>query len=140
MHNHEQEAETLRLHGVNPTAVRILIWRTLQSRRDAFSLGDVEQDLPTVDRSTIFRALRLFVETKLLHEVDDGMGICKYCVCHCHDDHHRGHVHFACTRCQRTFCIDYLPIPGVALPEGFVAEESEYVIKGVCPECNDLTI
>jgi len=139
MHNHEQEADELKHHGVNPTAVRILVWRTLQSRHDAFSLGDIEMDLPTVDRSTIFRTLRLFAESKLLHEVDDGTGFSKYCICHCADDHHHGHVHFACSRCQRTFCIDNVLIPSVQLPDGFVADEAEYVIKGLCPECSRKT-
>ncbi|MDO4496421.1 MAG: transcriptional repressor [Bacteroidales bacterium] len=132
----EIEAAELKLHGVNPTAVRMLVWRKLQLRHDAFSLVDIEQDLPTVDRSTIFRTLKLFASCKLLHEVDDGTGMAKYCICHCNDEHHHGHVHFACARCQRTFCIENVKIPGVVLPEGFVAEEAEYVIKGLCPECS----
>lgn len=136
MVNYEHEEHELQSHGVQPTAVRLLIWRKLQQRRDAFSLGDIEMDLPTVNRSTIFRALRLFTDQKLLHEVDDGTGFCKYCICHCHDnDHRHGHVHFACTKCQRTFCIDHVEIPVVTLPEGFEPEEAEYVIKGICPEC-----
>ncbi len=62
--------------GVRVTAVRLLIWRTIRHQfHDAFSLADLEQMLPTVDRSTLFRSLTVFTEAHLLHEIDDGQGL-----------------------------------------------------------------
>jgi len=131
------EESELQEHGVRPTAVRILVWRTIMSFDGAFCLYDIEIAIPTLDRSSIFRALRLFTEHHMLHEIDDGSGSCKYCVCRCEDhDHHLQHVHFTCSRCGKTFCITEQTIPQVSLPNGFHAEEAEYVIKGFCPDCN----
>lgn len=138
----EETEQYLQAHGIRPTAVRILVWRKVSRKHQAFTLSDIEEMLPEMDRSSIFRALRLFTEQKLLHEIDDGSGSCKYCLCRCHehddekDTHiHRGHVHFSCQRCGKTFCLEDQPIPQVNLPHGFVMEESEYIIKGVCPDC-----
>lgn len=125
-------------HGIRPTAVRILVLRSIMDMDGAFCLSDIEADIPSLDRSSIFRALRLFTENHLLHEIDDGSGSCKYCLCRCENhDHHLQHVHFTCTKCGKTFCLTEQIIPAITLPEGFIAEEAEYVVKGVCPECSE---
>lgn len=122
-------------HGIRPTAVRILVYRAIHHRSEAFSLADVENWLPEMDRSSIFRALKLFTEHQLLHEIDDGSGIFKYCVCRCEGSHHLNHIHFACTRCGKTYCLEDHTIPLVSLPDGFETYEVEYIVKGVCPRC-----
>ena len=137
IHNQLSDEQLLEKAGVRVTAVRLLIWREVRhSFTGTFSLADVEDALPTVDKSTIFRTLTLLSEAHLLHDIDDGSGSHKYCVCH-HDDtrHCQGHVHLTCTRCHRTFCLTDITIPPVPLPEGFVAEETEYVVKGICSHC-----
>jgi len=123
--------------GIRVTAVRLLIWREIRrSFAGPFSLSDLEDALPTVDKSTLFRTLTLLSEAHLLHDIDDGSGSHKFCVCH-HDDtlHCTGHVHLTCRICHRTFCLTDIRIPQVELPEGFVPEEAEYIVKGVCPDC-----
>lgn len=130
------EEHILQEHGIRPTAVRILVWRAISSHSEAFTLHDMEMKMPDMDRSSIFRTLRLFTEHKLLHEIDDGLGQTKYCVCRCEDHHHHlNHVHFTCTQCGRTFCIEDQVIPVVMIPEGFVVNEVEYVVKGLCANC-----
>ena len=131
------DEQTLDNAGVRVTAVRLLVWRQVRHGfSDAFSLADLEAALPTVDRSTLFRTLSTFTEAHLLHEIDDGSGSQKYCVCSTCDTHRcEGHVHLTCTRCHRTFCLTDIRIPSVPLPEGWEAVEAEYVVKGVCPTC-----
>lgn len=127
--------------GVRITAVRLMVWRHIRHGfSDAFSLQDLEVALPTVDRSTLFRTLTTLTDAHLLHEIDDGTGSQKYCVCH-HDDtrHCQGHVHLTCRMCHRTFCLTKVLIPSVPLPTGFQAEETEYVVKGVCSRCRQQT-
>ena len=134
MHGAEEEIQG---HGIRPTAIRLLVWRAVEKLDRPFCLYDIEAEIPTLDRSSIFRALLLFAEHHMLHEIDDGSGSCKYCICRCEDkEHHIQHVHFSCTRCGKTFCITEQIIPQVSLPEGFLAEEAEYVIKGLCPKCS----
>ena len=130
------DEQTLENAGVRVTAVRLMIWKQVRQFNGVFSLYDLEEALPTVTRSTLFRTLTVFSEAHLLHNVDDGSGSQKYCVCH-HDDtrHCTGHVHLTCRVCHQTICLANVKIPQVPLPEGFMVEESEYVVKGVCPKC-----
>lgn len=123
--------------GIRVTAVRLLIWRTLREQvSDAFSLSDVQDLLYTIDKSTLFRALTLFAEKGLLHSIDDGSGMQKYCVCRCGDhEHHHSHVHMTCVRCRKTWCIEDVEIPAVPVPDDFEVLEREYVVKGVCRKC-----
>lgn len=137
LHLEISDEQTLDNAGLRVTAVRLMIWREVRHGfNDAFSLADLEERLPTVDRSTLFRTLALLTEAHLLHEIDDGSGSQKYCVCHLDDTRHcEGHVHLTCRVCHRTFCLSNVRIPPVALPDGFVTEETEYVVKGVCKNC-----
>ena len=57
------ESEIFLSHNIRPTAVRQLVWREIQHIDYAFSLADVEDLLPTVDRSSIFRTLALLRST-----------------------------------------------------------------------------
>lgn len=129
--------EELTRHGVRVTAVRLLIWKTLREEiTDAFSLADVQNKLSTIDRSTIFRTLTLLAEHSLLHTIDDGSGMQKYCVCHADDHtHHHNHIHLTCTRCHKTWCIEDVAIPTVSVPDDFEVHETEYVVKGICRKC-----
>lgn len=134
----EHDEKTLEDAGIRVTAVRLLIWKTINTQTSgAFSLLDLEKAMSTVDRSTIFRTLTIFAEKKLLHTVDDGSGMQKYCVCHCSDEEHHGHIHLTCTICHETFCLEKVKIPTVPIPKGWSIQESEYVIKGICPKCGN---
>lgn len=127
--------EHLQHHGIRPTAVRIIVWRKASEQTEPFTLADMEQWLCHTDRSSIFRALRLFAEHNLLHAIDDGSGLQKYCVCRCHSESHVNHVHFSCTVCGKTLCLTDCAIPIVTLPDHFVMQECEYIVKGICPSC-----
>lgn len=134
MHNAENY---LTKHGVKPTSVRLLVWNEIHEQSETFTLADVERWMPQMDRSSIFRSLKLFAEHHLLHIIDDGTGQQKYCVCRCSDGHHLNHVHFSCRICGQTYCLEDSTIPIVNLPEGFEMEDVEYIIKGVCPNCSN---
>ncbi len=128
-------------HGVRPTAVRNLIYRAAEKHPNTFSLTNLQDELATVDKSTIFRTLTLFARHHLLHETEDGSGSTKYCVCH--RDHacaiNERHVHFYCTRCHTTFCLEHTFIPPIQLPEGYLPDNAEYIVKGLCPKCSNLS-
>lgn len=134
MNNYEKELSDV---GIRVTSSRLLIWRTIhQKMTEAFSLADLELALLSVDKSTLFRALTLFTDNGLLHIINDGSGSTKYCICHCPDhDHHHGHVHLTCVKCHKTWCLEDVPIPEVRVPKGFEVQESEYIIKSICPAC-----
>lgn len=130
---------------IKPTSVRVLVLNELERADCALSLSDLEARLVTVDKSSIFRTLTLFLSHHMVHSIEDGTGMTKYALCdadcHCgEEDHQHGlddyHVHFRCERCGRTFCLRGMPVPQVALPQGFTLTSANYVMVGRCPKCN----
>ena len=137
MHTHAEDPVILmEEHGVKPTANRFLILKALLSAGRPLSMTEIETALESVDKSIISRALAAFREHHLLHAVADGDSL-RYEVCHCAEEEEDSdrHVHFHCDICGRTFCLEELPVPTVACPEGFRAESAEYVLHGTCPDC-----
>lgn len=129
--------DKLATRGVKPTAMRLLILRTMMLSGQALSLPDLVERLVTVDKSTVSRTLSLFLSHHLVHSIDDGSGALKYAVCgdECMCEADDMHVHFTCTKCRRTLCLRGLPVPIVHLPAGFSLEGVNYVMKGVCADC-----
>ena len=133
--NRPDYTETLTRHGIRPTAVRLLIYKTALRFHDTFRMSELEDALESVDKSTVFRTLSLFAARHLLHEIEDGSGSTKYCICR--NDRPCGidelHCHFHCEACRKTFCLDYTHIPAVRYPAGFEVRQIDYLLKGLCP-------
>ena len=107
--------------GIKPTANRILVMKALAEAETPQSLSRLERKMVSMDKSSIFRALTLFLEHDVVHAFEDGKGILNYELCEeegkC--DHHDGHIHFYCESCERSFCMEDIHIPSIQLPEGF---------------------
>lgn len=138
MENTEAE-KLLTAAGVRPTANRLILVRTLSAATRPLSLTDMEDILPTLDKSSIFRTLTAFREAHLVHVIEDGSDGVRYELCLSHhaddEDDDDLHVHFYCERCHKTFCLPHIPIPDVPLPGGYRRRSVNYMIKGLCPKC-----
>lgn len=62
--------DLLAKRDIQPTAIRILVLRTMMQAGRSVSLLDLETMLDTVDKSTIFRTLTLFLSHHLIHSID----------------------------------------------------------------------
>jgi Fur family transcriptional regulator, ferric uptake regulator len=105
----------------------------------ALSHGDIEKEIDnSLDRVTVYRTLKTFLDRGLIHKVLDDEGALKYALCNeaCSmAGHHHNHVHFKCTTCGQTNCLD-VEIPPVKLPKGYKPKELNVLIQGVCENCN----
>lgn len=130
-------SEHLAQKGIKPTANRILVYKMLAGESHPVSLSNLETAMPSMDKSSIFRVLTLFLEHDVAHAFEDGRGVLNYELCEsqgaCH--HSDGHVHFYCESCKRSFCLKDISLPDMELPEGFTPHSVSFVIKGECPEC-----
>jgi len=135
--NSQDIISRLESKGIRPTANRILVMKTLMGEQNPQSLSNLERKMVSVDKSSIFRTLTLFLEHDVVHAFEDGRGVLCYELCEekgaC--DHHDGHIHFYCESCQRSFCMEDIHIPSFELPEGFYPHSISFVIKGECPDC-----
>jgi len=126
------------LRQIKPTSIRLLVLKAMMEAGRAVSLLDLENLLDnTVDKSSISRAINLFLSHHLIHCIDDGSGSLKYGVCDnkCTCSVADQHTHFYCEECHRTFCFKGEPVPVVEIPQGFVLTGVNYVMKGLCAEC-----
>ena len=135
--NSQDMISRLESKGIRPTANRILVMKTLMGEQNPQSLSNLERKMVSMDKSSIFRTLTLFLEHDVVHAFEDGRGVLCYELCEekgaC--DHHDGHIHFYCKSCQRSFCMETIHIPSFELPEGFYPHSISFVIKGECPDC-----
>lgn len=135
--NSQDIISRLESKGIRPTANRILVMKTLMGEQNPQSLSNLERKMVSMDKSSIFRTLTLFLEHDVVHAFEDGRGVLCYELCEekgaC--NHHDGHIHFYCESCQRSFCMEDIHIPSFELPEGFYPHSISFVIKGECPEC-----
>lgn len=122
---------------IKPTAIRLLVLKAMLEFPQAFSLADLEEKLDTVDKSTISRTIHLFHEKRLIHSIDDGSGSVKYSACSksCMCDMDDMHVHFHCNKCDKTYCLESIPVPEVMLPDNFSVDSANFVLKGICGDC-----
>lgn len=129
--------ERLEEKGIRATANRILVYRKLMESVTPLGLGQLERCLVSVDKSSIFRVLTLFLEHDVVHAFEDGRGVLCYELCGEYGacDHHDGHIHFYCESCRRSFCMEDIHLPSFELPEGFFPHSVSFVVKGECPEC-----
>lgn len=135
--NESQCVALLQEHGIKPTANRIVVLKALAATGRPLSLTELEYQILTIDKSGVFRTLTLFREHGLVHVLEGSADGVRYELCHSHSHDHDDdlHVHFQCEKCHRTFCLDDTPVPSVMLPEGFVMSSVNYMVKGICPEC-----
>lgn len=131
--------KTLENKGVRPTAMRILIYKYLAEKEVAIALTDMENAFSKADRTTLYRTLKTFEEKRIVHQIDDGTNISKYALCEpgCNCEMEQDlHLHFHCDNCDETVCLTEPKIPHINLPDGYVAENANLVIKGICDKCS----
>ncbi len=126
-------------HHIRPTAMRLLICQFLKEKNVAVTLNDIEQELDQSERTTLYRTIKTFEKKGLVHQIDDGTGIAKYALGIPEGGRSSAqdlHLHFHCTMCNETICLTDHKIPNISLPKGFVTEDINLVLKGVCDKCN----
>lgn len=131
--------QVLKNFKLRTTPSREAILQLFLRKSYALAHGDIENEMPSdVDRVTVYRTLKTFLDRGLIHKVLDDSGSLKYALCKeaCTDTHHHhDHVHFKCTVCGQTQCLA-TDIPPVKLPRGFNAREVNVLIQGTCEKCS----
>lgn len=131
--------KTLESKNVRPTAMRILIYKYMAENEMTVSLSDIESAFYRAERTTLYRTLKTFEEKGVVHQIDDGTNISKYALCepgcNCELDQDL-HFHFHCSNCSETVCLTEHKIPHIKLPDGYIAENANLVVKGICDKCS----
>lgn len=129
----------LKRNQLSVTASREKILHLFLEQSGALAHGDIEKRAgEKFDRVTVYRTLQTFVEKGIIHTIPTADNSVRYALCkdNCEAGHHHDqHIHFVCSQCGQTFCLDDVVTPEIKLPQGYSTEHIEVVVNGICREC-----
>lgn len=115
---------------VRTLSVLLTAKRALTHREIADQLGSKKQ----LDRVTLYRILEWMSKKSLVHKIAGDDRVWRFRINTEIRTHQ--HAHFKCNRCAKVICLKdakYNPTP--LLPVGYLLQEIELTLKGVCSEC-----
>ncbi|MFW6042806.1 MAG: Fur family transcriptional regulator [Marinilabiliaceae bacterium] len=133
-------AEILEQHLVKKTTPRVALIRTLQQEDYPLSESEIKERMGDMyDRATFYRSVQTLSKAGIIHRIVADNVMVKYALNNCEKGHHHqiDHAHFYCRQCHDLYCLKDIKLQqNLNLPEGFVDEEHDLVIRGICDRCN----
>ena len=131
--------DILKQSGLSITESRKKILDLFLETDGALAHADIEKNTSSAfDRVTVYRTLQTFVEKGIIHQIPTTDNSVLYALCkhNCEQGHHHDdHVHFICSNCDKTICLDEVTVPEVKLPKNFTKQQSAMVVTGICEDC-----
>src|SRR5207344_1733143 len=132
----QQIQQLLKRNQLSVTDSRSKILELFLQQNGALAHADIEKKSgASFDRVTVYRTLQTFVEKGIIHTIPTADNSIRYALCkeECSEGHHHDHhIHFVCSNCHTTYCLDDVVTPEIKLPKGYSAEQVEVVVEGVC--------
>ncbi len=138
-HSGNKTEALLKKNRLSITESRKKILQLFLDERGALAHGDIEKKAgEKFDRVTVYRTLQTFVDKGIIHTIPTSDNAVRYALCRdeCSGGHHHDHhVHFVCSECQTTYCLDDVVTPELNLPRGYQSAHIEVVVQGTCRQC-----
>ncbi len=129
----------LRAQGQRVTPQRLFVADVLASNREHLTANEIyariKDKFPSVDISTIYRILELYVRLGLASRLDapDGASVYEWC------PEHAGHHHLFCERCGAVLHLEgaelHDAIRRECLAAGFLPNAISLAVTGLCEGC-----
>ena len=127
----------LRRHGLQVTAQRLAVLRTVSSRPHSTTdevYRVVRSEIGAVSRQAVYDALAALTDRGLLRRIQPAGSAARY-----EDRVGDNHHHLICRACGRTVDVDCavgdMPCLTAADDAGFEIDEAEVIYWGRCPTC-----
>ena len=136
----ENHSDILKKNGLSVTESRKKILELFLQSDSALAHHDIEvKTKEKFDRVTVYRRLQTFMDKGIIHTIPTNDNSIKYALCkdNCEQGHHHDdHVHFICSTCGTTTCLEEIHVPEIKLPRGYKTNQTEVIVSGVCKECS----
>ena len=130
----------LQNHKLRKTPFRIQVLDVfINSGNSALNNNDIESLLVDFDRITLYRTLKTFEKSGIIHQAIDGSNESKFALCmdNCSEHNHEDdHAHFLCKLCQKTYCLENVISTQLNLPQTYKLEKMHIAMTGVCEQCH----
>jgi Fur family transcriptional regulator, ferric uptake regulator len=125
--------EILKQYQLSKTSGRLDILNVFLLSATALSEKDLQvKTVGVCDRATIYRTLKLFVKSGIIHPIATESMVTRYILKKGPVDH----LHFKCEGCGSIICLPDIRINDYNLPNGFKKKEASLLITGICNVCN----
>jgi Fur family ferric uptake transcriptional regulator len=131
--------EILQQHQIKKTSPRVAIIQALQKSSFPLTEVDIKNEMGDLyDRITFYRSVQTMLEVGIIHRIIVDHVTVKYALNQCDKGHchHTSHAHFYCRVCNELTCLNETEVQA-NIPKGYIQEELELLIRGVCKQCND---
>jgi Fur family ferric uptake transcriptional regulator len=130
--------ELLKDYGLSRTEGRLSLLQALFEADIPMSEKEIERIMPDkINRTTIYRNLNSLSEKGIIQRILSDEAI-KYKLNLKHlQNNEQEHVHFQCRLCNRVICMEELKVQEYKLPEGYDKIENQFLIVGICKDCNE---
>jgi len=130
--------DLMRAHGLRVTPQRLTILDAICEGGGHTTLGEIYARVRardrSIDRSTVYRALAVFLELGLVVSAELAPGETVYEIAHLAPHHH-----LVCQECGREMEFDHAIAQGmfnaIAAEYGFAVRMDHLVLFGLCPDC-----
>jgi len=133
-HRREEAARFLRLHGIRPITHRVAVYEFLRNNPIHPCAETIFQNLSgtlsSLSRTTVFNVLKHLCEKGVVRRITVENDKSLY------DANIADHIHFKCNSCGDVHDIFPEEFPEVVLPTGYVVEERQMNIWGICSDCS----
>jgi len=121
------------------TPFRVAVLSVFKKHKNAIDMAQIEKGLSEFDRITLYRTIKTFIESGLIHEIVMPGDIKKLALCkdECGNEkhkHHHQHLHFKCDKCDEVFCLELTSLPKISYPK-FKINSLEIQGSGICAGC-----
>ncbi len=126
-------------HQVKKTTPRVALIQAMQEARVPLSENEIKERMGELyDRATFYRSVQTLSSAGIIHRIVADNVMVKYALNNCENGHHHqvDHAHFFCRQCHHLYCLKSIKVQTLDLPSGFVDEEHDLVIRGICDQCN----
>ncbi len=137
-HTEKLAGEILSGAGLKRTYGRVALIKLLLEAQNPLTRQEISDNLNGVNFNyvSIYRSLDAFLKAGIIHKVEAGDRNWRFAICHCGSSSHC-HPHFICRSCGKVECLSGLKIPQIdKLKPGYVVEEQEIYIRGLCAHCS----
>lgn len=123
-------------HNLAATHQRRIIFQAVTAAKGHYSPEEVyavvRKEIPSISLATVYKNLKIFVESGILREVSPHHGTLRI------DPNLEPHHHLVCTRCKSITDIDassFDPIRLKRTPPGFKVKQFSVDVLGLCNHC-----
>ena len=130
--------EILQNKNLSITPLRLDVLEIINSSLSALSAQEIGGKLNEYDRVTLYRTLKSFISSGIIHEISLAGLEPKYALCRdeCSSEtHNHQHVHFSCIECNKVLCVEAEKIPIIKIPK-FSIKSLDIQAKGICESCS----